>query len=47
MPRQGGAMTVLNVAEKNDAAKEISRAMSAGHSQRVSCIDGLTRLINI
>eukprot|EP00794_Sanderia_malayensis_P009161 gene9161-10134_t len=35
MPQQGQRnMTVLNVAEKNDAAKEIARAMSLGHFQR-------------
>ena len=28
-------MNVLNVAEKNDAAKEISRVLSSGRSQRV------------
>ena len=41
MPRGGGpaglrnGMTVLNVAEKNDAAKRLSQIMSAGNSQRV------------
>jgi len=34
MARQNGALTVLNVAEKNDAAKEISRVLSSGRSQR-------------
>ena len=29
-------MTVLNVAEKNDAAKRLSQLMSRGNSQRVS-----------
>ena len=40
MPRGGvpglrNGMTVLNVAEKNDAAKRLSQIMSAGNSQRV------------
>ena len=38
MARQNGALTVLNVAEKNDAAKEISRVLSSGRSQRVGSI---------
>ena len=29
-------LRILNVAEKNDAAKELSRIMSRGHSMRVS-----------
>ena len=33
--RHSGTFTVLNVAEKNDAAKEISRVLSSGRSQRV------------
>lgn len=35
MARQERGMNVLNVAEKNDAAKEISRVLSSGRSQRV------------
>jgi len=48
MPRGGGGgvgggglrngMTVLNVAEKNDAAKCLSQIMSRGNSQRVSIL---------
>lgn len=30
-------LRILNVAEKNDAAKELSRIMSRGHSLRVKC----------
>lgn len=37
MAMQRGITMVLNVAEKNDAAKEISRVLSSGRSHRV-CI---------
>ena len=33
-----GNITVLNVAEKNDAAKNISRVLSSGHSQMVRLV---------
>ena len=35
VPGLRNGMTVLNVAEKNDAAKRLSQIMSAGNSQRV------------
>ena len=42
-PRSGlrNGMTVLNVAEKNDAAKRLSQIMSAGNSQRVRILNNL------
>jgi len=33
---QGNAMKILNVAEKNDAAKSIANILSGGNSNRVS-----------
>ena len=41
----GGTLNVLNVAEKNDAAKEISRVLSSGRSNRVRPIWLSTGLI--